>query len=135
MPLQLVTDVISLVMLSLGALFALSAAVGLVRFSTTLSRIHPITKPQTLGLVLTVGGAIIRVTGSPDFSVAEKGDLGILILLILFALITSPVSAQRVGRKARRDGLYGTLWRDDSVLPSSPLGHTLPQNPTEQPWH
>lgn len=107
------TDIISLIMLSIGAVLVLAAAIGLNRFPDTLSRIHVITKPQTLGLVLTVGGAGIRVIGSESFSVAERGDLGILVLLILFALMTSPVTAQRLGRLARREGLYGELSRND----------------------
>ena len=30
-----------------------------------------------------------------------------LVLLVLFALMTNPVTAQRLGRVARREGLYG----------------------------
>lgn len=108
MTLQLFTDIISLVFMLAGALLAFSAAVGLLRFNDTMSKVHAITKPQTTGLILTVIGAIIRVLGSEDFGVAERGDLGILVLLILFALLTSPVTAQRVGRVSRREGLYGT---------------------------
>lgn len=107
MTLQLFTDVISLVFILVGGFLAFSASVGLVRFKDTMSRVHAITKPQTTGLILTVIGAIIRVLGSEDFGIAERGDLGILILLILFALVTSPVTAQRVGRVSRREGLYG----------------------------
>ncbi|AKE41997.1 monovalent cation/H+ antiporter subunit G [Corynebacterium kutscheri] len=104
----MITDIISLVLIFIGSFFVFSAAVGLVRFNDTMSRIHSITKPQTVGLILTVLGAIIRVTGSESFSVAERGDLGILILLVVFALITSPVTGQRLGRIARREGLYGS---------------------------
>lgn len=107
MTLQLFTDIISLVFMLAGGLLAFSAAVGLLRFNDTMSKVHAITKPQTTGLILTVIGAIIRVLGSEDFGVAERGDLGILVLLILFALLTSPVTAQRVGRVSRREGLYG----------------------------
>lgn len=31
-----------------------------------------------------------------------------LVLLVLFAMFTSPVTAQRTSRIARREGLYGT---------------------------
>ena len=72
-----------------------------------MARVHAISKPQTTGLIFTILGALIKVTGSEDFSVAERGDLGILILLVLFAMITSPVTAQRTSRIARREGLYG----------------------------
>lgn len=107
MTLQLFTDIISLVFMISGGMLAFSAAVGLHRFNDTMSKVHAITKPQTTGLILTVIGAVIRVLGSADFGIAERGDLGILGLLIIFALLTSPVTAQRVGRVSRREGLYG----------------------------
>lgn len=114
---HLITDIISLLLLSCGAFLCLSAAVGINRFQNTLMRIHAVTKPQTLGLLLTVFGTIIRVSGHPDSGVAEYGDLGILLLLMIFALLTSPVTAQRTGRVARREGLYGPkeqLTRNDA---------------------
>ncbi|MGP6174672.1 monovalent cation/H(+) antiporter subunit G [Corynebacterium sp. A21] len=107
MTLQLFTDVISLVLILVGGFLAFSASVGLIRFKDTMSKVHAITKPQTTGLILTVIGAIIRVMGSEEFGIAERGDLGVLLLLIIFALITSPVTAQRIGRISRREGLYG----------------------------
>ena len=64
-------------------------------------------RPQTTGLLLMFVGTIIRLVSSPSFSVHERGDLGILVLLVLFALMTNPVTAQRLGRVARREGLYG----------------------------
>lgn len=103
----LIADVISLVFILAGSIFVFSAAVGVTRFKDTMSGIHAITKPQTTGLLLVVTGTIIRIVGSEDFSVAERGDLGILVLLILFALMTSPVTAQRLGRVSRREALYG----------------------------
>ena len=105
---EFIADVASLVLIFAGSLLILTAAVGMVRFKDTMSRVHAISKPQTTGLIFTIVGAIIKVTGSQDFSAAERGDLGILILLVLFAMITSPVTAQRTSRIARREGLYGT---------------------------
>ena len=103
----MLTDILSLIFIGLGAFFVLSASIGLVRFKDSLSRVHAVTKPQTVGLILTVIGAIIRVIGSPDFNIDHRGDLGILVLLVLFALMTGPVTGQRVGRVSRREGLYG----------------------------
>ncbi|WP_293950536.1 monovalent cation/H(+) antiporter subunit G [uncultured Corynebacterium sp.] len=107
MTIHLITDIISLVLILSGAILSFSAAVGLVRFKDSMSRVHAITKPQTTGLILTVVGALIRMLGHEDFDVSMRGDMGILVLLIFFALITSPVTAQRVGRVSRREGLYG----------------------------
>ncbi|NLZ57802.1 MAG: cation:proton antiporter [Corynebacterium sp.] len=107
MTIHLITDIISLVLILSGAILSFSAAVGLVRFKDSMTRVHAITKPQTTGLILTVVGALIRMLGHEDFDVSMRGDMGILVLLIFFALITSPVTAQRVGRVSRREGLYG----------------------------
>lgn len=104
---HLFADVASLVLILAGAFLVFSAAVGVVRFRDTMSRIHAITKPQTTGLILTILGALLKVTGSPGFGVDERSDLGVLALLAVFAAITSPVTAQRLGRVSRREGLYG----------------------------
>ncbi|AKK09771.1 cation:proton antiporter [Corynebacterium testudinoris] len=119
---SLFADVASLILIITGALFVFSAAVGVVRFKDTMSRVHAITKPQTTGLVLVILGALLRVTGSPEFGMAERGDLGVLVLLVLFAAMTSPVTAQRLGRVSRREGLYGkpeTMSRNDAPAEKS----------------
>ena len=87
-------DAISLLFILPGSFMVFSAAVGAVRFDSTLARVHAITKPQTTGLLLMFVGTIIRLVSSPSFSVHERGDLGILVLLVLFALMTNPVTAQ-----------------------------------------
>ncbi|KQB86164.1 monovalent cation/H(+) antiporter subunit G [Corynebacterium lowii] len=106
MNIQLITDIISLIFILVGAVLSFAGSVGLVRFGDTMSRIHAVAKPQTAGLVLTIVGAIIRVAGSPHLSAGERGDMGVLVLLIVFSFLTSPVTAQRIGRVARREGLY-----------------------------
>ena len=108
----MIADVISLLFILPGAFMVFSAAVGTARFNSTLARVHAITKPQTTGLVLMITGTIIRVVTAEDFSVHERGDIGMMVLLVIFALMTSPVTAQRLGRIARRGGLYG----DDEQL-------------------
>lgn len=123
MNVELITDIISLVFILAGSILALSAAVGVARFGDTMSRVHSVSKPQTTGLILTIIGALVRVVGSGTFSIAEKGDLGMLLLLVIFAMITSPVTAQRISRIARREGLYGT---DDSMSRNDrPAGKSL----------
>ena len=91
-----------------GSALALTAAIGVVRFPDTLSRMHSATKPQVLGLLLVLAGAAIRLRGHPD--------VGMLILTGLFTLITVPVVAQRVGQLAYReqnvqDSLTVDEWR------------------------
>lgn len=115
---QLTADAISLVFLLPGAFMVFSAAVGTVRFNSTMARIHAITKPQTTGLLLMMIGTIIRLTGSEGFGPHEKGDIGMMILLVIFALMTNPVTAQRLGRVSRREGLYGD--EDDIAINEHP---------------
>lgn len=123
MSLELITDIVSLIFILAGSILVFSAAVGVVRFRDTLSRVHAITKPQTTGLILMVVGAIIHLVGSPEFSVAERSDVGMLIVLVLFALMTNPVTGQRLGRVSRREALYGTkkeMSRNDAPAESRP---------------
>jgi multicomponent Na+:H+ antiporter subunit G len=105
-------DVISGVLVLAGATLALTAAVGVVRFPDTLSRMHSATKPQVLGLLLVLAGAAIRLRG--DY------DVGILILTGLFTLITAPVIAHRVGQLAYREQNLRDSLTIDEVAPKSP---------------
>ncbi|MDT5339670.1 MAG: multicomponent Na+:H+ antiporter subunit [Mycobacterium sp.] len=96
-----VLDILAGVLVLSGSALALTAAIGVVRFPDTLSRMHSATKPQVLGLLLVLAGAAIRLRGHPD--------VGMLILAGLFTLITAPVVANRVGQLAYREQSY----RDD----------------------
>ncbi|WP_407662447.1 monovalent cation/H(+) antiporter subunit G [Mycolicibacterium palauense] len=93
----MVSEVLCAVLILAGSVLALTAAIGVVRFPDTLSRMHSATKPQVLGLLLVLAGAAIRLRG--------HADVGMLILTGLFTLITAPVVAQRVGQLAYRENL------------------------------
>lgn len=88
-------DILCAVLILGGSALALTAAIGVVRFPDTLSRMHTATKPQVLGLLLVLAGAAIRLRGN--------ADVGMLILTGLFTVITAPVIAQRVGQLAYRE--------------------------------
>jgi len=95
-----VAETIALILVLLGAILCLSAAVGLLRFRDVPSRLHAGTKPQVLGLVLiclaiavsqrTIGGMLL--------------GLVIVIPVILLQFATAPLSAHMVGRQAYRNG-------------------------------
>lgn len=99
-----VAEGITLVLVLLGAILCLSAAVGLLHFRDVPSRLHAATKPQVLGLLLicmaiavsqrTIGGIL----------------LGIVIVtpVILLQFATAPLSAHMVGRQAYRNGTIQT---------------------------
>ena len=99
-------DALSIAFILIGAFLCLSASLGLVRFHDTMARLHAITKPQSLGIVFTLLGVALRVTASPNFGPAERGDLGICALIIMFTLLTAPAVGQRQGRITRREKLY-----------------------------
>jgi len=107
-----IRDLIAAVLVLAGSALALTAAIGVLRFPDTLTRMHAATKPQVLGLVLVLGGATIRLSGNVD--------VGMLVLTAMFTLITAPVIAHRVGQLAYReqrvsDELTVDEMRDDST--------------------
>lgn len=106
-----VLDVLAGILVLCGSAFALTAAIGVVRFPDTLTRMHSATKPQVLGLLLVLAGASIRLRGHPD--------VGMLILAGLFALITAPVVANRVGQLAYREHSF----RDDLLTRDEMRNH------------
>ena len=61
-----ILDVLAGVLVLAGSALALTAAIGVVRFPDTLSRMHAATKPQVLGLLLVLVGAAIRLRGHAD---------------------------------------------------------------------
>ena len=89
-------DVLSAALLLSGVALTLVAAVGLVRLPDLFSRMHAATKPATLGLVLVLLGALLRVqTG---------GDAAKLLLVGAFTFLNAPVGAHMLGRSAYRVG-------------------------------
>jgi len=90
-----VLDVVAAVLVLGGSALALTAAIGVVRFPDTLTRMHAASKPQVLGLLLVLAGAAIRLSGNID--------VGMLVLTGLFTVITAPVVANRVGQLAYRE--------------------------------
>lgn len=89
-------DVLGLILLAAGALLCLSASVGLLRFPDLLTRMHAATKPQVLGVLLVLVAVGLR---------SRSGlDVGMLVLIGFFQLLTIPVGAHMVGRAGFRTG-------------------------------
>ena len=98
--------IVTAVLVLSGSALALTAAIGVVRFPDTMSRMHAATKPQVLGLLLVLVGAAIRLRGNVD--------VGMLILTGIFTVITAPVVANRVGQLAYREqNLNDRLIKDE----------------------
>ncbi len=97
-PVVSVLDAIAAVLLLLAAFLTLAAAVGLIRFPDALSRLHAATKPQILGVILVVLALAL--------SVRSWTVLLLLIPVVVFQLLTAPISAHMVGRAGYRTGDY-----------------------------
>jgi multicomponent Na+:H+ antiporter subunit G len=91
-----VADVAAAVCLVVGALLTLIAAIGILRFPDVLTRMHSATKPQVLGLLLVLAGL--------GFRLRDPGTVGLLTLVALFQLVTSPIASHMVGRASFRAG-------------------------------
>ncbi|GAA2077866.1 monovalent cation/H(+) antiporter subunit G [Streptomyces albiaxialis] len=91
-----VADLAGVVCMLGGALMCLLAGIGLLRLPDVLTRMHAAAKPQSFGLLLVLLGAGLWLR--------SVIDLGTLLLVGLFQLLTTPVAAHMVGRAAYRTG-------------------------------
>ncbi|MFO7547674.1 MAG: monovalent cation/H(+) antiporter subunit G [Acidimicrobiia bacterium] len=97
-----------------GSLLALVAAVGVVRFDTTLARLHAASKPATLGMALAVAGAAMV---NRSIQLAE-----VALMVVLFQFLTTPIAGHMVGRAAYLSGNAPGLDPDElSTAPSARL--------------
>ena len=109
-----VADVAAAACLVVGAILALIAAIGILRFPDVLTRMHSATKPQVLGLLVILLGLGLRLR--------DPGAIGLLTLVAIFQLLTSPIASHMVGRASFRAGQV----RSD-LLVVDELSDVLPQ--------
>lgn len=89
-------EIVALVLVLVGAILCLTAAIGLLRFPDVPSRLHAATKPQVLGmLVISVGVALALQTWAV---------VAFLVPVVLIQLASAPISAHMVARQAYRNG-------------------------------
>jgi len=91
-----ILDTIAVVLVLIGALLCLTAAIGLVRFRDVPSRLHAATKPQVLGVILICLAIALSARSWPV--------VAFLVPIVLIQLATAPLSAHMVGRQAYRNG-------------------------------
>lgn len=89
------SDIVISVVLILGPLWILIAAIGLLRFKDLYSRIHAATKATSLGILLIIIGVILFFD---DWEVSLKS-----LLIVLFVYLTSPLAAHSIA-KSFKDG-------------------------------
>ncbi len=90
-----VLDVVSGVIVVVGALLVLSGGVGLLRLPDFYTRVHAAGLTDTAGAGLIMLGLLLRV---PDWGVAVR-----LVLILLFLMLTSPAATHTLAQAARRD--------------------------------
>ena len=93
-----IIDLLAAIALLLGAFLSAAAGVGLLRFPDALSRMHAATKPQILGLIFVVAAIAL--------SARSWSTLLALVPVLLFQMLTAPISAHMVGRAAYRTGNF-----------------------------
>ena len=110
------TSVITAVLLLSGGLFALAAAVGVLRLPDVLIRMHASTKAGTLGCGLILVALAVH---SGETTVITRA-----IVAIVFLLLTAPIAAHMIGRAAYRTG--APLWKGTVIdeLKSASAGST-----------
>ena len=90
----MILETISIILILLGAGFALVGSIGLARFPDVFTRLHGPTKATTLG----VGGVLL---GTILFLVVH-GETGVIreLLITVFLFLTAPVSAHLIAKAA-----------------------------------
>lgn len=91
-----ILDIVAAVLIGIGLLLAVVAAIGLNRFGGVLMRLHASSKPQTLGLLLVFTGVSLHV-GSWTLA-------GFLLVVLIAQMTTVPAASIMVGRAAFRRG-------------------------------
>lgn len=94
-------DALIAALLTAGTLFAVIAAVGIVRMPDFYMRISATTKASTLGVTFILGATALYFK---DTAVSGK-----IIAIIAFIILTTPVAAHMIGRAAHRSGV--PLWK------------------------
>jgi len=96
-------DFFSWLLLAGGLGFFAAGSIGLLRFPDTLSRLHALTKADTLGLGLVVAGLSLRAGG-----VLEVAQM---LLIWLLVLASGATACQLLARQREDQGADGE--RDD----------------------
>ncbi|RYM32770.1 monovalent cation/H(+) antiporter subunit G [Brumimicrobium glaciale] len=98
-------DIIIMIIVSLGTLFILLAAIGLVRMPDLYLRMSVTTKAATLGVGLILIGLALYYM---ETSITTR-----VIAIIVFLLLTAPISAHVIGRASYFVGV--PLWKKTKI--------------------
>jgi multicomponent Na+:H+ antiporter subunit G len=90
-------EIVSLVLAGGGTLLILVAGLGLIRMPDLLTRMHASSKAGTLGAALVLAAVAIQLA---EFAIVAR-----CLLIILFLVLTAPVSAHVIARAGYRSGV------------------------------
>lgn len=95
------TDIAIMILVTLGALFVLLAALGIVRMPDLYLRISVTTKAATLGVGMILIGAAVYFG---EASITTRA-----LAIVFFLLLTAPVGAHLIGKASYYVGI--PLWK------------------------
>lgn len=91
-----ILDAAALVLVLIGGLLCVTAAIGLLRFHDVPTRLHAATKPQVLGLIL--------ICIAIALALRSWQVVAFIVPIVMIQLASAPLSAHMVGRQAYRNG-------------------------------
>lgn len=108
----IIINILIILLISVGVIFSLVTALGLIRLPDVYTRTHAASKSSTLGVMCILGGVFIY------FWLFENHFNSQLIIAIAFLFITSPVAGHLIGRAAYMSGikLADVTVRDDMKI-------------------
>jgi len=98
-------NILVAILMVLGALFCLIAAIGVFRMPDLYMRMHTATKAGAFG------GSLLALAAAFHFGTPRAGIMAVLI--IVFFYLTAPIAAQVFGVAAYRRGV--PLWEDSEI--------------------
>jgi multicomponent Na+:H+ antiporter subunit G len=94
---NLMTQLLTLILVGGGSLFVSLAAIGLLRMPDLFTRMHPSSKAATLGTVLILVGVAVHFE---DGAIAVRA-----VLICLFLFLTAPVASHIIARAGFLSGV------------------------------
>ncbi|WP_235525042.1 monovalent cation/H(+) antiporter subunit G [Planococcus glaciei] len=94
-----IVNILIIILISVGVIFSVVTALGLVRLPDVYTRTHAASKSSTLGVMCILGGTFIH------FWLREDHFNPQLVIAIAFLFITSPVAGHLIGRASYMSGI------------------------------
>ena len=103
---NLILSIIGGIIIFIGGIFDLIAALGVNKFPDFYTRLHAVTIGTIGGAVYPIIGSVILVSGISDLDLRAKLSFALPMLIIAaLILITAPTGSHAVARAAYRSGL------------------------------